>query len=64
MNLATASVALAGLGSGPLSVDRAVWLDGRLRKAGSAALAAGLGLAAAAVQLGVFWRHLAPPAGQ
>ncbi|MEV7038454.1 DoxX family protein [Amycolatopsis sp. NPDC051061] len=57
LNLGAASVALAALGPGRFSVDRALGLDGRLSGAQRAALAAGLGLAAAAAQLAVFWRR-------
>jgi putative oxidoreductase len=56
MNLSTASVVLAGLGPGRWSVDRALGLDGRLSGVPAAAVAAGVGLAAAAGQLAVFWR--------
>lgn len=63
LNLGTAAVALAALGPGPLSVDRALGLDGRLRGRRGAAVAAGLGLAAAAAQLGAFWRRPRPGAG-
>jgi putative oxidoreductase len=57
LNLAAASVALAGLGPGRWSVDRATGLDRRMRGGRAAAVAAGLGLAAAAVQLAAFWRR-------
>jgi putative oxidoreductase len=57
MNLATAAVALAGLGPGRWSVDRAVGLDRKLTGVSAAAFAAGVGLAAAAGQLAVFWRR-------
>jgi putative oxidoreductase len=56
LNLAAASVALAGLGPGRWSVDRALGLDRRLRGGPAAAVAAGIGLAGAAAQLAVFWR--------
>ena len=56
LNLAVASVALAALGPGRLSVDRLAgwdqWRTGRQR----AAFAAGLGVLAAAGQLAAFWR--------
>jgi putative oxidoreductase len=57
MNLATASVALAGLGPGKWSVDRALGLDRKLDGVPAAVFAAGVGLAAAAGQLAVFWRR-------
>ncbi|GAA4008894.1 MULTISPECIES: DoxX family protein [Streptomyces] len=60
LNLGTASVALAALGPGRFSVDRALGLDERLGGPGRAALAAGLGLAAAATQLAVYWRRPQP----
>ena len=56
MNLAAAAIALAGLGSGRLSIDRAVGMERRWSGGGAAGLAAGLGLAAAAAQLAVFHR--------
>jgi putative oxidoreductase len=59
-NLATASVALAGIGPGRWSVDRALGADRVLGGAHAAAVAAGLGLASAAVQLAVFWRKPDP----
>jgi len=62
LNLGTASVALAALGPGRFSVDRLLGLDGRLTAAQRTALAAGLGLAAAAAQLAAFWRRPQPPA--
>lgn len=65
LNLGAASVALAALGPGRFSVDRALGLDGRLSGPQRAALAAGLGLAAAAAQLAVFWRRPQPePVGK
>ncbi|WP_284742420.1 DoxX family protein [Amycolatopsis sp. RTGN1] len=57
LNLAAASVALAALGPGRFSVDRALGLDERGTGPRRAALATGLGLAAAAAQLAVFWRR-------
>jgi len=56
LNLGAASVALAALGPGRFSVDRALGLDERLTGRQRAGLAAGLGLAAAAAQLAAFWR--------
>ena len=62
LNLSVASVALAALGPGDLSVDRLLGIHEKLTPARRAALAAGLGLGAAAVQLAAFWRAPAPPA--
>lgn len=59
-NLASASVALAGLGPGRWSVDRATGLDRRLNGAAAAAIAAGGGLLGAAAQLATFYRRPAP----
>ncbi|ODU06248.1 MAG: DoxX family protein [Pseudonocardia sp. SCN 72-86] len=59
LNLATASVALAGMGPGRFSVDRAIGADRKLRGPAAAGVAAGLGLAGAAAQLATFWRR--PP---
>jgi putative oxidoreductase len=59
-NLATAAVALAGLGAGRWSVDEALGLDRRLVGGRGALIAAGLGGAAAAAHLAAFWRR--PPA--
>ncbi|HVW41209.1 MAG TPA: DoxX family protein [Amycolatopsis sp.] len=56
MNLGTAAVALAGLGPGRWSVDRLVGVDRRLHGAKAAAVAAALGLGAAAAQVAVFYR--------
>jgi putative oxidoreductase len=56
-NLAAAAVALAGIGPGPLSLDHVMGLDRRVTGAGAAAIAAGVGLTAAAVQLAAFWRR-------
>ncbi|MFF3570078.1 DoxX family protein [Nocardia jiangxiensis] len=60
LNLATASVVISALGSGRWSVDGLVWGKGRGSGVRRAALAAGLGLAAASVQLAVFWRRPLP----
>lgn len=60
LNLSAASVALAALGPGRLSVDRLLGIDGKLTPAQRAGLAAGLGLAAAAAQLAAFWRRPKP----
>lgn len=54
-NLAVASVALAALGPGPLSVDRALGFEDRLSASQRALVAAGVGLGAAAAQLATFW---------
>jgi len=59
-NLAAASVALAALGAGRFSVDRALGVDEWAGPGRRAALAAGLGLAAAAAQLAAFWRRPEP----
>jgi len=68
LNLGAASVALATLGPGRFSVDRLLGIDAKLSPAQRAALAAGLGLGAAAIQLAVFWRpkrsRTEPEAGQ
>ncbi|MCW2529522.1 MAG: hypothetical protein JWM76_4382 [Pseudonocardiales bacterium] len=60
--LTGAATALAALGAGPLSVDRAIGLEPRLSgpRVGFGALA--LGLAGAAAQLAVFWRRPVPKA--
>jgi putative oxidoreductase len=55
--LSAASVAIGALGGGPVSVDGALGLDGRLSGIRGAAVAAGLGLAGAAAQLAAFWRR-------
>ncbi|GEL24305.1 hypothetical protein PSU4_32590 [Pseudonocardia sulfidoxydans NBRC 16205] len=60
LNLAAASVALAGLGPGRFSVDRAIGADRTLRGPAAAGVAAGLGLASAAAQLATFWRKPVP----
>ncbi|MGW5715212.1 DoxX family protein [Amycolatopsis sp. NPDC003865] len=62
LNLAAASVALAALGPGRFSVDGALGLADRGTGPRRAALAAGLGLGAAAGQLAAFWRR--PGAGR
>ena len=53
---AAAAVTLAAMGPGEFSVDRLLGIDEKLGPAQRAALAAGLGLGAAALQLAVFWR--------
>jgi putative oxidoreductase len=62
MNLSVASVALAAIGPGPFSVDRALGIDRVLTGRQRAALAASLGLAAAAAQTAVFWNRPKPVA--
>jgi putative oxidoreductase len=57
LNLTLASVALAAIGPGRLSVDHLFGLDSKVTPLGGAALAAGVGLVAAAGQLAVFWRR-------
>jgi putative oxidoreductase len=56
LNLATASAALAGIGPGKWSADRALGFDRRLYGASAVAVAGGVGLAGAAAQLAAFWR--------
>jgi putative oxidoreductase len=56
LNLAAASVALAAIGPGELSVDGLLGIDEKLNPVQRAAIAAGVGLGAAALQLAVFWR--------
>ena len=60
LNLSAASVALAAIGPGKLSVDRLLGLDDKLTPAQRAGLAAGLGLVAAAAQLAAFWQRPKP----
>jgi putative oxidoreductase len=55
-NLATASVALAGIGPGRWSVDHLTGWDRRWGGRRAAATAATLGLVGAAAQLAAFWR--------
>jgi putative oxidoreductase len=57
LNLAVASVALAAIGPGALSVDHLLGLDKRTTPLSGAGLAVGLGLAGAATQLAIYWRH-------
>jgi len=61
LNLSAASVALAAIGPGGFSVDGLLGIDEKLSPAQRAALAAGVGLGAAALQLAVFWRPKAEP---
>ena len=60
LNLSAASVALAAIGPGRLSVDRLLGLEEKLTPLQRAGLAAGLGLAAAAAQLAAFWQRPEP----
>lgn len=62
MNLAVASVALAGLGPGRWSVDRVLRADRVVRGGRAAALAAALGVAGAAAQLTAFYKEPEPSA--
>ncbi|PYE16997.1 putative oxidoreductase [Williamsia limnetica] len=55
-NLAVGAVALAGIGPGRWSVDRALGLDTTISGNHAAALTAGLGLIAAGAQLAAFHR--------
>lgn len=55
-NLAIAAVVLAAIGPGKLSVDHVLGLDTKITGDRAAVLAAGLGLAAAGVQLASFHR--------
>ena len=59
LNLSVAATALAALGPGRWSVDRALGTD-RFTGVTGALLAAGLGLAGAAAQLATFWRKPIP----
>ena len=60
MNLAAAAVALAALGPGRWSIDRALGVDRRCAGPAAAAVAAGVGLGAAAAQLALFWSRPTP----
>jgi putative oxidoreductase len=60
LNLSAASVALAAIGPGSLSVDRLLGIDSKLTPVQRAGLAVGLGLAAAAAQLAAFWQRPKP----
>ena len=62
LNLGAASVVLAALGPGRFSVDRLIGVDTKLTPARRVGLAAGLGLAAAAAQLAMYWRRPEPAA--
>jgi putative oxidoreductase len=60
LNLSAASVALAAIGPGSLSVDRVFGLHDKFTPLKRAGLAAGIGLAAAAAQLATFWERPKP----
>ena len=60
LNLSVASVALAAIGPGDFSVDHLLGVDKRLTPLAGAGLCVGVGLAAAAAQLAVFWRRPKP----
>jgi putative oxidoreductase len=60
MNLSAASVALAAIGPGSLSVDRMLGIHDPLGPLQRALLTAGVGLGAAALQLAAFWRPVKP----
>ena len=60
LNLSAASVALAAIGPGRLSVDHALGLDDRLTPVQGATVAIGVGVTAAAIQLALFWRRPKP----
>ena len=62
LNLSAASVALAAIGPGRLSVDALLGLHEKFTPAQRAGLAAGLGLAGAAAQLAAYWRRPEPKA--
>jgi putative oxidoreductase len=58
--LGVSSVAIAALGGGRFSVDRALGQDRRLCGGRGAAVALAAGLGGAAAQLAIFWRQMAP----
>ena len=60
LNLSAAAIALAAIGPGSLSVDRLLDLHDKLTPLQRAGLAAGIGVAAAAVQLATFWERPKP----
>lgn len=60
LNLSAAAIALAAAGPGRFSVDHALGLDEKLKPWQGAALAAGVGLGAAAAQLAAFYRRPKP----
>ncbi|MXP24213.1 DoxX family membrane protein [Gordonia sp. HNM0687] len=55
-NLSVAAIALAAIGPGRLSVDRALGVDAKLSSGQATAVATGLGLISAAAQLAAFHR--------
>ncbi|MCK0516669.1 DoxX family protein [Williamsia sp. DF01-3] len=55
-NMAVGAVALAGVGPGPWSVDKALGLEQKFSGNSVATLTAGVGIAAAAGQLALFYR--------
>jgi len=61
LNLAASTTALAALGPGRWSVDRALGADRLWAGPAVAVVAAGAGLAAAAAQLALFWSRPTPP---
>lgn len=60
LNLSAASIALAAIGPGSLSVDRLLGIHDKLTPVQRAGLAVGIGLAAAAAQLATFWERPKP----
>ncbi|MEU9269100.1 DoxX family membrane protein [Streptomyces sp. NPDC048251] len=60
LNLAVATTALAALGPGRWSVDRALGADRLITGVTAAAVAGGLGIAGAVAQLTAFWRRPTP----
>src|ERR1700689_3647789 len=60
LNLSAASVALAAIGPGSVSVDRLLGLHHKLTPLQRAGLAGGVGRGAAAAPLGVFWERPKP----
>jgi putative oxidoreductase len=60
LNLSAASIALAAIGPGSLSVDRLLGIHDKLTPVQRAGLAAGIGLVAAAAQLATFWERPKP----
>lgn len=60
LNLSVAAVALAAIGPGTFSVDHLLGLDAKLSPWQGAAIAAGLGIGAAAAQLAAFWNKPSP----
>ena len=60
LNLSAASIALAAIGPGSLSVDRLLGIHDKLSPAQRTGLAVGIGLAVAAAQLAAFWERPEP----